>query len=334
MELFLPTSSDLDELLGLTAGSVSDQIERRLIDPARALLSRQSKHMRGRLLELAYDMAGGSEAGKASVARAAAALEMLHTGSLIVDDIQDGSKQRRGGQSLHLLYGVPTALCTGNWLYFWPMRLLGSLAVPEATQHRIISAFHKAVEVAHYGQVLDINVKVDTLPRHEVPALCDAVIEWKTGTITALAMRIGALLAGADERVERALADFGMTFGKTLQYCDDIGNVVGRTDPGKRFEDLRLRKPTAIWAMAAARSTDEDYAVFRAAALRVEDDAAPLITWLEERGFVADANVRLNKAMRLAIESLGEALAPLKLEQTESALTRLRDLTEELIDAY
>ncbi|MEN9836270.1 MAG: hypothetical protein RL011_2463 [Pseudomonadota bacterium] len=334
MDNCLPSLSELDELLGCTGSPVAEQLERRLVDPARVLLSRQSKHMRARLVALAYDLAGGGDVGRQLVDKAAAALEQLHTGSLIVDDIQDGSKQRRGGHSLHTIYGVPTALCAGNWLYFRSMRILDTLPLPDGTRHRLLTAYYQAVEAAHYGQALDINVKVDTLGRHEVPALCDAVIEWKTGTITALAMRVGAILAGADEATEEALADFGMAFGKTLQYCDDIGNVVGRRDPSKRFEDLQLRKPTAVWAMAAARSTDDDYAVFRAAALRVEDDAAPLITWLEERGFVADATVRLNKAMRLAIDTLAQVLAPHALEQSEAALTRLRDLTEELIDAY
>lgn len=334
MDFCLPTVAELDELLGSAGSPVAEQLERRLVEPARVLLSRHSKHMRARLVALAYDLAGGGADLRPLVDKAAAALELLHTGSLIVDDIQDGSRQRRGGQSLHTIYGLPTALCTGNWLYFRPMRILDALPLTVETRHRLLTAYHQAVEAAHYGQALDINVKVDTLARQEVPALCDAVIEWKTGTITALAMRVGAILAGAKVDAEQALANFGMTFGKTLQYCDDIGNVVGRRDPSKRFEDLRLRKPTAVWAMAAARSNDDDYAVFRAAALRVEDDAAPLITWLEERGFVADATVRLNKAMRLAIDTLAEALAPYALEQTEAAITRLRDLTEELIDAY
>lgn len=334
MDNCLPGVAELDELLGGGGSPVADQLERRLVEPARMLMARPSKHMRARLVGLAYDLAGGDEAGRTLIEKAAAALEQLHTGSLIVDDVQDGSKQRRGGPSLHTMYGLPTALCVGNWLYFRPMRILDTMPLPTAARHRLLSAYYQAVEAAHYGQALDISVKVDTLGRQEVPAFCDAVIEWKTGTITALAMRVGAIIAGADSAREEALATFGMAFGKTLQYCDDIGNVVGRRDPSKRFEDLRLRKPTAVWAMAAARSTDDDYAVFRAAALRVEDDAAPLITWLEERGFVADATVRLNKAMRLAIDTLAQALAPYAIEQSEAALTRLRDLTEELIDAY
>jgi hypothetical protein len=112
---------------------------------------------------------------------------------------------------------------------------------------------------------------------------------------------------------------------------------MGRLDPGKRFEDLRLRKPTAVWAMVAARSTDEDYSVFRVAALRVDDDPAPLLAWFNERGFVADATVRLNTEMNAAINKLGEALAaltPPEQKTMQSALERLRELTEELIDAY
>ena len=334
MDLGLPAVTELGSVLGLADGHVAEMVEKRLIEPARAMVARRSKHLRGRLVELAYDLAGGQSPASIQVEKAAAAIELLHAGSLIVDDIQDGSRQRRGAQSLHLIYGLPAALCAGNWLYFWPMRLLGDLGLATEPSYRLLRAYHDAVEKAHYGQALDLTVKVDTLARQEVPALCDAVIGWKTGTITALAMRVGAVVAGAGRGVEEALADFGLRFGKTLQYFDDLGNLGGRHDPSKRFEDMRLRKPTAVWAMIAARTTDEDYAVFRVAAARVDDDPKPLQSWLDERGFLADATVRLSQEIQSAINELATALEDLGLTHQKQVIQQLKALTEELIDAY
>jgi hypothetical protein len=51
-------------------------------------------------------------------------VEFIHAGSLVVEDIEDGSRIRRGRVALHVRYGMPVALNAGNWLYFWPFELL------------------------------------------------------------------------------------------------------------------------------------------------------------------------------------------------------------------
>jgi len=121
MDQSLPTATELVDLLGRgTWPGIAAQVEECLVAPARELLARRSKSLRGQLVAAACDLLGGVQTPerRAAVTKVAAAMELLHAGSLIIDDIQDGSVQRRGGPSLHLVYGVPSALCTGNWLYF------------------------------------------------------------------------------------------------------------------------------------------------------------------------------------------------------------------------
>ena len=96
--------------------------------PIQDLMARPSKQFRGQLVKLAYRLTSGT--GTLSlVARErcdilANVAELIHAGSLLVDDIQDGSSMRRGAPALHLRYGVSLALNAGNWLYFWPFELI------------------------------------------------------------------------------------------------------------------------------------------------------------------------------------------------------------------
>jgi geranylgeranyl pyrophosphate synthase len=296
-------------------------------------MGRPSKGFRGRLLRLAVQVAttspGAAAPAEEQIESACAAVELLHAGSLIIDDIQDGSPCRRGGASLHLAHGLPRALCTGNWLYFWPMRLLRGLGLAPAAEAAALRHYQEAVERAHYGQALDLSTRVDAVPRHELAPLCDTILELKTGSITGLAMALGALVAGADPAATAALAAFGRRFGKTLQYFDDVGNLTGRLDPGKRCEDLAQRKPTGVWALAAGLKGDATGALLAAAAALPE--VAAVDRWLTEHEFVPRAEARLLRDMETALSDLAEAFS---LSVTGPELRPLRDLGKVLTDAY
>jgi geranylgeranyl pyrophosphate synthase len=97
-----------------------------LLGPLLELLERRGKCFRSQLVQIAYDLARDSST-KAMPAQLPLLVEALHAGSLIVDDIEDDSKSRRGEPALHLLVGLPLALNAGNWLYFLPHRLLEEL---------------------------------------------------------------------------------------------------------------------------------------------------------------------------------------------------------------
>jgi len=296
-------------------------------------LARRSKSLRGQLVAAACDLVGGVQTPerRAAVTKAAAAMELLHAGSLIIDDIQDGSVQRRGGPSLHLVYGVPSALCTGNWLYFWPLRLLSDLGLDACDEFRVLKRYNSALERAHYGQALDLSIKVDLLARSEVSAYCQAVIAWKTGAITGLAMTLGAIVGGADASEEAALRTFGESFGTALQVFDDFGDLHGRMEPSKRYEDLRQRKPNAVWAMAAECSDDLQFAEFRAAVAAIDSEPQRLVAWLDEHGLAARARSQVDRDMNAAFNTLQHAL---DLATDYQPLRLLRQLAESLIDAY
>jgi geranylgeranyl pyrophosphate synthase len=227
----------------------------------RDLLGRPSKQFRANLVRLSARLAGGADVPPALPAL----LELIHAGSLVVDDIQDDSSQRRGAACLHRLFGLPLALNTGNWLYFWPLALLDELGLAPALAAELRGRMCRAMLRCHYGQSLDLAVPVGHLPRNAVVSVVATSTRLKTGALTSLCAEVGALAGGAPpDRVE-PLRRFGRRLGVGLQMLDDLGNLAG-VDQDRRHEDLRLGRPTWPWAWAADDLDEQSFAALQAQA--------------------------------------------------------------------
>lgn len=258
------------------------QLERVLLRPATDLLARPGKRLRERLVALGWSLAGAPGLPPPSLG---VAVELLHAGSLVVDDIEDGSTRRRGGPTLHRRYGLPLALNVGNWLYFLPFELLAEAATSPAMELQLRRSVGRAVLRCHYGQALDLGVKVGTLPQRDVPDLVATISELKTGSLTELAATLGAIAAGASPRRERALARFARRLGVGLQMLDDLANLSSRRERAKCHEDIRLGRATWPWAWAASRLAPTRYAALQRQARLIErgdGSASRLATTLSE----------------------------------------------------
>ena len=250
---------ELLELLDGDGAAVSPELwERGLLGPARDLLSRGGKNLRGRLVEAGWRAGGG---GGVCPPLLAMLLEVLHAGSLVVDDIEDDSTHRRGQPALHRRYGLARALNCGNWMTFWPSLLVERLELPPAIELELRRALGRAVLRCHHGQALDLTARVHEIAPAELPALVETVTRLKTGALTELAFTAGAIAAGAPATTVEALGRFGSEAGVALQMLDDLANLDGARDPHKQHEDLRLGRPTWPWAWLsqalAAPSYDE-----------------------------------------------------------------------------
>ncbi|MDB4987061.1 MAG: Polyprenyl synthetase, partial [Myxococcaceae bacterium] len=126
-----PSCSSLDAVLknhhdlGGDHGIDPEHLERALYGAAREFLGRPGKAFRTRLIEGCFALL--AQDGERVPAAAVETIELLHGGSLIVDDIQDDALTRRGSPALHQLIGTPRALNTGNWLYFVALARLDAL---------------------------------------------------------------------------------------------------------------------------------------------------------------------------------------------------------------
>jgi geranylgeranyl pyrophosphate synthase len=266
---------------GSGSRAIAGLVRKLLIEPSTELRSRPSHRFRSRLVEIGASLAGaGSIASPKNLAVCSEAIESLHLGSLIVDDIQDGSLVRRDGDALHAKLGVPHALSVGNWLYFHAMKELSNLEIEDSILLRLQKEWLTSIEWAHYGQVMDLATSVKDLALHEIADVCHYTALYKTGCISGLAIAMGAMVAGADEARTAAVRELGCALGVYLQQLNDIGNILGSFDPEKRYEDLYSLKPTFIWSLVLNQYGPEAYHRLMVACRELPCDKL-LLTWLD-----------------------------------------------------
>jgi geranylgeranyl pyrophosphate synthase len=245
------------------------------LDPVDRFISRQGKMIRGGLLQQCFQLAGGVGMLPAGVAES---IEWLHAGSLVIDDIQDQSHERRGEPTMHREIGQPLAINAANWMYFRALESLSQAALDSATSQRLLTEMISAARRCHEGQAIDLHARVDRL----APSLWKPVVEQishlKTGTLLELAARMGAIAAGASQPLTTALARFGAEVGVVLQMHNDLQELAAlaapRADASQRDDDLRHARMTWPWAWAA--DVDANPRADPVEALRLAGQLSPL----------------------------------------------------------
>ena len=272
----LVDNANLTKLLGVKCGAaLEDIIQIALLSPVEDLTSNHGKRIRGQLVHLSWRLVTEGDPfsviGAKQCRTGAEIVELIHAGSLVVDDIEDGSRMRRGKPALHIRYGLPIALNAGNWLYFWPFELVKALDLPREITLSVYEYYHQTLLRAHFGQAIDLGSRVDRLLQSCVAEVCRASMTLKTGALMGFAMVLGGAIGGATKETILALGDFGRELGVALQMFDDLGNVLGIREPSKRYEDLTLYRPSWAWACAAKTSVPNGYHQFVSAVNKLPD---------------------------------------------------------------
>ncbi|MEZ5840296.1 MAG: polyprenyl synthetase family protein [Hyphomicrobiales bacterium] len=221
--------------------------------PVGDLLARGGKHWRPILGLLMID-ALGADVGPHEAMMSVVA-ELIHTASLIIDDIEDGSPLRRGGPTLHRQHGLATAINAANTLYFLPMLTVSeNTALDEAQKGAIRGLLVDLMVRGHFGQAQDIHWS--SLGGQARQALWDdpdleaKILQgyaFKTGAGIRGMAEVAAIVAAAGAATGAALGRFGETFGVAFQIVDDINNFSAAPEWGKlRGEDLVSGKATFV----------------------------------------------------------------------------------------
>jgi geranylgeranyl diphosphate synthase type I len=215
----------------------------------RPACARGGKSVRG---ALALCSARAATADSAAGMPGAVAVELVHTFSLLHDDIMDGDRERHGRPAAWAAFGRARAILAGDAVLALAYRVLLDAGPAGGAALGSLAA---AVERLIDGQALDLDLegRVDATPED-----CIRMCAGKTGALLACAASIGAELAGAGERVVGALAGFGGHLGLAFQAVDDLLGIWG--DPavtGKPvFGDLARRKTSLPVAIALASGGD------------------------------------------------------------------------------
>ena len=231
----------------------------------------------------------------------AAAVEFIHTATLLHDDVVDGSGMRRGKQTANLIWGNPASVLVGDFLFSRAFELMvedGSLKVL-----RILS--HASAVIAE-GEVEQLTAqrRIETDEEQYL-----TIISAKTAALFAAACRVSPVVSEADEDVELALESYGKHLGIAFQLTDDVidyasdAAVMGK-GVGDDFRDGKMTLPVIL---AYARADDSERAFWRAAISgdRVSDaDLAHAVTLLRSSGALADTVERARHYGRRAVDAL------------------------------
>ncbi len=338
VEGLIPSDEQLRNLLGLGEGSaVAAVLQGSLLSPIRDLTSNHGKRIRGQLVALACRLVNDTAQPSVVTAKrckyGAEVVELIHAGSLIVDDIEDGSRMRRGEPALHVRYGLPVALNAGNWLYFWPFHLIEELDLPSETALAIYQYYHRTLLRAHFGQAIDLGSRVDALAQQQVSEVCHRSLQLKTGALMGFAMVLGGAFGGAPAKALAILNEFGCELGVALQMFDDLGNVIGLREPSKQYEDLMLCRPSWAWACAATNSSPEDYQRFVTAVSKLPDEIE-VKAWIDEHDLIGIARASARAHLDAVYDNLRNRFETENIRWSARPFEELRRLGEEIAIAY
>jgi len=189
------------------------------------LLDKPGKMLRPALVLLSagmvgWDPAGGEESLNASLIKLATAVELIHSASLIHDDIIDGEQFRRGRSALHRKHGNQTAVLVGDILYAQSFSLITGLQLSSWDRHLAVYRLYcDTTRNMCLGEIIEQRTIDEKLPL-DFPAYLN-ILKNKTAVLMSASCHSGAILAGADSALAEKLADFGTAFGLAFQLLDD-----------------------------------------------------------------------------------------------------------------
>jgi len=190
--------------------------------------------------------------------------EVIHNGTLVIDDIEDASEVRRGKQCTYKVFGLDIAVNAGNTMYYLPLLPLMAKRkeIPAEKLGDIYEIYVQEMINLSIGQAMDIAwhrglANADEIDEKDYLQMC----AYKTGTLARMAARLAAVLAGADKKLVQKLGTFAESIGVAFQMQDDILDLTGKEFAQKKGglgQDITEGKRTLMVIRALKTAKPED----------------------------------------------------------------------------
>jgi octaprenyl-diphosphate synthase len=299
----------LQPLLDLVAGDMA-AVNRIILDKAVSdvelipklahhLIDSGGKRLRPMLTIAAAKLCGYQGTGHV---RLAAAVEFMHTATLLHDDVVDDSNFRRGKQSARLIWGNQASVLVGDFLLGQAFRMMvdvGSLAA--------LGILSNAAAVIAEGEVMQLAAAKDTATTEQDYL---AIIAAKTAALFAAATEVGAAIANRPAAERAALRSYGLNLGIVFQLVDDALDYAGESASlGKSTgDDFREGKITLPVILSVSRGSEQERAFWRRTLgeSRIEaGDFEHALGIMQRHGAIAATLDRARHYGALACEALG-----------------------------
>ena len=317
MEILKAYAEEIDVVID---DSLSKLEPESLYESSEYLIKAGGKKFRPALTLLSCQAVGGKPE---KALKAAAAIELTHTFSLIHDDIMDNDDTRRGKPAVHKVWGEPLAILAGDSLFAKSFELLSQSAEDNIAYERVVDALqvltNSCINICE-GQALDMTFE-DTFNVTKDEYM--NMIYKKTGDLITASTTIGAIMGGASSNEIQALRTYGKQIGLAFQIQDDYIDLTGDESIGKPVgRDLVEGKKTlmVVYALEKANKEDHDRLV---ELLEANDESIipEAMEILEKYGAI---NYARSKAYDCVIESK-QALSILPDSDAKDALFKLAD---------
>jgi geranylgeranyl diphosphate synthase type I len=260
--------------------------------------------------------------------------EVVHNGTLMIDDIEDTSELRRGKPCTYKIYGLDIAVNAGNAMYYLPLLPLieKKKQMPSEKLRDIYEVYVQEMINLSLGQAMDITwhrgiANADNLTEDNYLQMC----AYKTGTLARMSAKISAVLAGANKELVEKLGSFAESIGVAFQMQDDILDLLGKEFAEKKGgvgQDITEGKRTlmVIHTLHNAGTADKERLIhilnMHTSNQALRDEA---ITLMQKYGSIKHVK---STAMRIVEESWSEVD---KLLPPTEAKKKLKNFAEFLI---
>ncbi len=279
------------------------------------ILAAGGKRIRPRLALLSYAALGGEDIN--SVASVAAAVELVHTASVVHDDINDHGTVRRGRPSVNAIWGRTFALLTGDFLFTKVYELMAPF---KDLNILLADATVALVE----GETLQASAAKDGNLSREVYY---DIIALKTAALFKAAGMLGAKLANGTEAEAQALGEYGFNIGLAFQIIDDILDLIGDSEQLGKTSGIDLAQGKGVGTVYATNGGSTT-AVREDVALAEEDDNDPLAS-IKRKLLQGDA---IQKAQMQAKMLAQQAINSLDVLRPSPAKDELIEMANQVVN--
>jgi len=253
-----PTEEDMIRLFGKPSYRYDVETFRKAFcEPVWDFMSRGGKRWRPTFFLLLYEALGGNPK---EVMNLVVIPELMHNGSIIIDDIQDGSELRRGKPCIHKIYGEDIAINVGNFLYFYPfLSLINNGNIDEKRRLKALEMIIFEMTKLHLGQGTDIAWHrgwKKEISEEEYLEMCAN----KTGGLARLSAKLAAILAGKDNETVEKIGKIAESVGVAFQIQDDIINLTSKKFQEMKGygEDITEGKRSLLVIYTLSKASDQD----------------------------------------------------------------------------